>query len=303
MSYHNPVMLHESTDGLNIKPEGRYVDVTFGGGGHSRHILSQLSGNGQLIAFDQDADARQNLIDHPGFLYFPHNYRYIKNFLKLNSLIPVDGILADLGVSSHQFDTAERGFSTRFDGPLDMRMNQNDPVSAADIINSWDETELYRIFKFYGEVKNPGRLVSTIISTRDSVKIETTRQLIETCINCAPKHQENKYFAMVFQALRIEVNHELDSLKEFLLACTQLIAKGGRLSVITYHSLEDRLVKNFMRNGNFEGKAEKDFYGNLLAPFKPINKKPIIPSADEIKENPRARSAKLRLAERNDYEG
>ncbi len=303
MSYHNPVMLHESTDGLNIQPEGRYVDVTFGGGGHSRHILSQLSGNGQLIAFDQDADARQNLIEHPGFLFFPHNYRYIKNFLKLNNLIPVDGILADLGVSSHQFDTAERGFSTRFDGPLDMRMNQNDAVSATDIINSWDETELYRIFKFYGEVKNPGRLVSTIISARNAGKIETTRQLIEACISCAPKHQENKYFAMVFQALRIEVNHELDSLKEFLLACTQLIAKGGRLSVITYHSLEDRLVKNFMRNGNFEGKAEKDFYGNLLAPFKPINKKPIIPSADEIKENPRARSAKLRLAERSEYEG
>ncbi len=303
MSYHNPVMLHESTDGLNIKPEGRYVDVTFGGGGHSRHILSQLSGNGQLIAFDQDVDARQNLIDHPAFLFFPHNYRYIKNFLKLNNLIPVDGILADLGVSSHQFDTAKRGFSTRFDGPLDMRMNQNDPVSAADIINSWDETELYRIFKFYGEVKNPGRLVSTIISARDAGKIETTRQLIETCISCAPKHQENKYFAMVFQALRIEVNHELDALKEFLLACTQLIAKGGRLSVITYHSLEDRLVKNFIRNGNFEGKAEKDFYGNLLAPFKPINKKPMIPSADEIKENPRARSAKLRLAERSEYEG
>jgi 16S rRNA (cytosine1402-N4)-methyltransferase len=298
MTYHQAVLLKPSTEGLNINPSGIYVDVTFGAGGHSREILSHLNNQGKLFGFDQDADALRNNIEDSRFTLVPHNFRYLKNFLKLYKSIPVDGILADLGVSSHQFDTAERGFSIRFDGPLDMRMNQNDELSAQTVVNEYEEEDLYRIFKQYGEIKNTGKLCRTIIASREKKQITTTGQLNELCQTCAPRYQENKYLARVFQALRIEVNHELDALQEFLLACGPLIKAGGRLSVITYHSLEDRLVKNYMRSGHFDGHQEKDFYGNLLAPFKPINRKPIIADEAEITSNPRSRSAKLRVAER-----
>lgn len=295
--YHKPVLLNESIEGLAIKPNGTYVDVTFGGGGHSRLILSHLE-SGKLLAFDQDEDALANVPDDDRFVLISQNFKYLKNFLRLHNAFSIDGILADLGISSHQIDNPERGFSTRFDGDIDFRMDRRKKLSGRELINTWEEEELIRIFAHYGEVPNPRKLANNIISYRQGKEIITTSDLKEAIGNCAPRGKEFKYQAQVFQALRIEVNGELDALKELLKQATEVLAPGGRLVVLTYHSLEDRLVKNFIKTGNFEAKLEKDFYGNPIVPLRQISRKPIIPSEEEINENNRARSAKLRIAEK-----
>lgn len=298
MTYHNPVLLNESVNGLAIKANDVVVDVTFGGGGHSKEILNKLSVEGKLFGFDQDEDAVQNKLDDKRFVLVKQNFRYLKNYLKLYKVIPVDAVLADLGVSSHQFDEGLRGFSIRFDGPLDMRMNQNGTRTAAQIVNEYDEQKLLWIFRNYGEVNNAKRLVEELLSARIGGEITTTQQLIDIAEKCVPGKMRNKYLAQVFQALRIEVNDEMNALRELLEQSYEVLKPGGRLSVITYHSLEDRLVKNFIKTGKFDGEVEKDFFGNPQLKFKAINRKPITPSEEELKLNNRARSAKLRIAER-----
>ena len=295
--YHDPVMVEECMKGLNINPEGVYADVTFGGGGHSRAILGQLT-TGHLYAFDQDDDAAQNAFDDERFTFIPQNFRYFKNFIQLYHGGKLDGIIADLGVSSHQFDTAEKGFSTRFDGPLDMRMSQMTPNDAATVVNTYDHAALTRILRLYGEMQQPQLIASDIIMARETEPIETTMQLKAAVQSRLPRGKENKVLAQLFQALRIEVNQELDALCAFLNQCPDMLDSGGRLVVMSYHSLEDRLVKNFMKTGNAEGKEEKDFYGNLLTPYTLITRKPIVPTDEETENNSRARSAKLRIAER-----
>jgi len=295
MEYHNPVLLRDSIDGLNIKPNGIYVDVTFGGGGHSKEILNRLGDDGKLFAFDQDKDALDNEIDDERFVLIPENFRYIKRFLRFYGVKKVDGILADLGVSSHQFDEAERGFSTRFDADLDMRMNQNDKLSAYKIVNNYSEEALSNVLFNYGELRNARAMAKVIANARIDKKIKTSFELKEVLQQFLPKAKEHKILAQIFQAIRIEVNQELEVLKEFLVQIPELLNDDGRLSVISYHSLEDRLVKRFIRNGQFEGEPEKDFYGNFEVPLKKVGKL-IIPTHEEIKKNNRARSAKLRIA-------
>jgi 16S rRNA (cytosine1402-N4)-methyltransferase len=298
MSYHDPVLLFESVDGLSIKPDGVYVDVTFGGGGHSKEILKRLGAQGKLFAFDQDKDALQNDIKDERFTLIPENFRFIRRFLRLHGIKSVDGILADLGVSSHQFDSAQRGFSTRFDADLDMRMNANDSLSAYEVINEYKEEELSQLLYQYGELRNSRALAREIVSARSEAPIKTSFQLKEVLQKFLPKPKEHKILAQIFQAIRIEVNQEIQALKEFLLQTPELLNEKGRLSIISYHSLEDRLVKRFMQFGIFEGEPEKDFYGNVSVPFKKVGKL-ILPSSQEIKLNNRARSAKLRIAEKN----
>ena len=295
--YHNPVMLDKCIEGLNIHPDGVYADVTFGGGGHSKAILERLI-TGHLYAFDQDEDAEQNAFDDERFTFIPQNFKYFKNFIQLYHGGKIDGVIADLGVSSHQFDTPEKGFSTRFDGPLDMRMSQMTPNDAATVVNTYDHADLTRILRLYGEMQQPHLIASDIIMARETEPIETTTQLKAAVQHHLPRGKENKVLAQLFQALRIEVNQELDALCAFLSQCPDVLKPGGRLVVMSYHSLEDRLVKNFMKTGNAEGKEEKDFYGNLLTPYKTITRKPIVPTDEEIESNSRARSAKLRIAER-----
>ncbi len=298
MLYHNPVLLFESVDGLTIKEDGIYVDVTFGGGGHSKEILKRLSEKGKLFAFDQDSDAIKNSIDDSRFTLIPENFRYIRRFLRFHGVTKVNGILADLGVSSHQFDEAQRGFSTRFDADLDMRMDKSSSVSAYDIINKYDEGKLSNVLFQYGELRNSRVLAKTIVNARIKNEIKTSFALKKVLQKFLPKNKEHKILAQIFQAIRIEVNQEIEVLKEFLLQTPDLLEKEGRLSVISYHSLEDRLVKRFIQNGKFEGEAEKDFYGNINVPFKKAGKL-IVPTEQEIKENNRARSAKLRVAIKN----
>lgn len=297
MGYHTPVLLKESINGLQIKPSGIYVDVTFGGGGHSREIIKHID-KGKLVAFDQDDDALPNLIDDKRFVFVNHNFRFLKNFLKYHKIDQVDGLLADLGVSSHHFDDPKRGFSFRFDGELDMRMNQSAKTSAKNVVNEYKEEHLAKIFWEYGELKNSRKLAKAIVDQRGNKKIETIKEFTDVLMPYLPKHAEHKFLAKVFQALRIEVNREMEFLKDMLFQTTKVIKPGGRLVVITYHSLEDRIVKNFIKNGLFEGEVEKDFFGNIEVPFKAVNRKIIIPGEAEIKENNRARSAKLRIAER-----
>lgn len=298
MSYHNPVMLNESVDGLKIKKDGIYVDVTYGGGGHSKEILKRLGEKGRLIAFDQDADVEGNVVKDERLVMVPQNYKYLKNYLKMYGITQIDGLLADLGVSSHQFDVGERGFSIRFDGPLDMRMSKSNLVTAAKIVNEYSEENLVRLFREYGEINNAKKLVFEIVSKRMGSKFKTTTDLIEVAEKLVPGKMKNKYLAQVFQALRIEVNSELDVLKELLVQSKEVLKPSGRLVVITYHSLEDRLVKNFLKKGSFSGELEKDFFGNQLVDFKLVTRKPITPSNEELKLNNRARSAKLRIAEK-----
>ena len=297
MEYHNPVLLQASVDGLNIKPDGIYVDVTFGGGGHSKEILKRLGPNGKLFAFDQDEDALANTLPDERFALINENFRFIKRFLRFYGVKSVDGILADLGVSSHQFDVPERGFSTRFDAELDMRMSQKGDLSAFKVVNDYDETNLRRVFLDYGELKNAPAIARTIIEARELNPIKTTDELKEILAKYLPERVRNKILAQIYQAIRIEVNQEMDVLKEFLEQSLEILNKGGRLSVISYHSLEDRLVKRFVKNGMFEGEPERDFFGNFSVPFKTIEKL-IVPDNEEIKVNNRARSAKLRIAEK-----
>jgi len=298
MEYHNPVLLHPSVDGLNIKPDGVYVDVTFGGGGHSKEILSRLGPNGKLFAFDQDEDALVNTLKDERFTLINENFRFIKRFLRFYGVKSVDGILADLGVSSHQFDVAERGFSTRFDADLDMRMSQKNDLNAFRVVNEYDDANLRRVFLDYGELKNAPALARTIIEARGHQTIKTTDELKEVLAKYLPEKVRNKILAQIYQAIRIEVNQEMDVLKEFLEQSLEILNPNGRLSVISYHSLEDRLVKRFMKNGMFEGEPERDFFGNFSVPFKIIEKL-IVPDNNEIKMNNRARSAKLRIAEKS----
>ena len=295
--YHNPVLLKETVDGLNIKPDGVYVDVTFGGGGHSKEILKRLGPNGKLFGFDQDEDALANTLLDDRFTLIPENFRYIKRFLRFYGVKSVDGILADLGVSSHQFDVPERGFSTRFDADLDMRMSKKNELDAFRVVNEYDEANLKRVFLDYGELKIAPALARTIIEARDKKTINTTDELKMVLMKYLPEQFKNKILAQIYQAIRIEVNQEMDVLKEFLGQSLEILKPEGRLSVISYHSLEDRLVKRFIKNGMFEGEPERDFFGNFSVPFKSIEKL-IVPSDKEIKENNRARSAKLRVAEK-----
>lgn len=299
-TYHEPVMLSECLDGLNIRPDGIYVDVTFGGGGHSRAILEKLT-TGRLLVFDQDPDAVANAEqwkDDPRFTFIAANFRHIKRYLKLHKAEKVDGILADLGVSSHQINTPERGFSTRFQADLDMRMNPNNEKTAREVLNVRSATELQSILSRYGEVTNARTAAEAIFSARHNAPIETVEDLKGILMRYAPKHRENKYFAQVFQALRIEVNDEMKVLEEFLMQVPEVLNPGGRLVVMSYHSLEDRPVKNFIQKGKFDGEVEKDFYGNEIKPLKSITRKPIEATEEEVKRNPRARSAKLRIAEK-----
>jgi len=296
--YHMPVMLDECIEGLQINPSGVYVDVTFGGGGHSKEILKKLDQSGKLFAFDQDPDALKNTIPDDRFTLIHQNFRFLKNNLKLRGVGEVDGILADLGISSHQINERERGFSTRFDAQLDMRMDQVGDLDAKDIINEYSEEELHRIFGMYGEIQNAKTLARTIVSSRIHEPIVSVNQLKASIAKVVPRNKENKYYAQVFQALRIEVNKELEALEAFLMQSVMVLKPGGRLVVMSYHSLEDRLVKNFMLKGKFRGEVEKDFFGNEIKPFKVIAKKVIVASPEEIENNNRARSAKLRIAER-----
>jgi len=295
--YHEPVLLQESIDGLNIRPGGTYVDVTYGGGGHSRLILEKL-GEGRLIAFDQDEDAQKNIFKDDRFTFVPHNFKYLRNFLRYYGIEKVDGVLADLGVSSHDFDVAERGFSFRFDARLDMRMNQKSDLDAAKVINNYEEDQLGKIFREYGEIQNWRSLTSVIVSAREKESIETINQFLDITEPVVPKKIEKKYLSQVFQALRIEVNNEIEVLTDFLESTIEVLDKGGRLVIISYHSLEDRLAKNYMRSGRIDGKIEQDFFGNSITPFKLITRKAIIPGEEEISRNPRARSGKLRIAEK-----
>lgn len=295
--YHIPVLARESIEALHLEPGFDVVDATFGGGGHSRLILEQMEG-GRLFAFDQDEDAAGNAIEDDRLFFIRHNFRYVKNFLFHFGVASVDAVFADLGVSSHDFDVAERGFSFRFDGALDMRMNRDAVKDAAAIVNEYSEAQLQSVFSMYGEIKNARRLAASIVKARSTQLVKTTWQLKEIAAKCAPRALENKYLAQVFQALRIEVNEEMEALKEFLEATLDLLKPGGRLAIITYHSLEDRLCKNFMKAGNFEGKVEKDFYGNVKSPFVLVNRKVIVPGEEELVANPRSRSAKLRIVEK-----
>ena len=295
--YHVPVMLTECLEGLNINPDGIYVDVTFGGGGHSKAILEQLSKKGKLVGFDQDADALKNIPNDKRFVFIDQNFEFIKNHLRYQDLMPVDGILADLGVSSHQFDENERGFTYRFDdSPLDMRMNQSQKISAQEILNTYPESQLADIFYLYGELKNSRAIASQIVSARTIQPLKTSGDLKKALIKSAPKFKDYKFWSLIFQALRIEVNQELEVLKQMLLQSNDVLKENGRLVVMSYHSLEDRLVKNFINTGNFEGKQEKDFYGNLIRPFEPIGKQAVTASEKELEINSRSRSAKLRVA-------
>lgn len=298
LEYHVPVLLNDSVNGLNIMPNGVYVDVTFGGGGHSRKILESLNIDGKLFGFDQDSDALNNIPNDDRFQLIQANFRYLKNYLSFYQIEKVDGILADLGVSSHQFDVAERGFSIRFDGPLDLRMNTDKGKTAADIINTYSEEDLTHIFSNYGEIINSKTLARTIVAGRNNQAVSSIEDFKKLIMPCALRGRENKYLAQVFQSLRIEVNDELESLKNLLEQAVEVLKPGGRLVVIAYHSLEDRLVKNMIKSGNFEGKLSKDFYGNILGPFQAISRKAIIPTDSEIAKNSRARSAKLRIAEK-----
>lgn len=295
--YHNPVLLKESVEGLNIKPDGTYVDVTFGGGGHSRAILKQLNEAGRLFAFDQDEDARLNAINDSRFTLINENFRFVKRYLKFYGIQKVDGVLGDFGVSSHQFDVAERGFSTRFEAPLDMRMNTKGSLSAFHVVNEYELQELSTVFRLYGELKNAWALANAILKARNVKPIKSSEELKAAIQKLLPKFKENKMLAQIYQAIRIEVNQEITVLKELLLQLPDIVKKGGRISLISYHSLEDRLVKRFIRDGKFEGEAEKDFYGNINVPFKKIGGL-IVPGKEEIEINNRARSAKLRIAER-----
>ncbi len=297
-AYHIPALLAESVDGLQIVPSGIYLDVTFGGGGHSREILNRLGPDGRLIAFDQDEDAAQNALADHRFMLIRSNFRYMKNFLRYFGIEEVDGVLADLGVSSHHFDDSERGFSFRFEGDLDMRMNRSARKSAADILNSYTAEQLSDIFYHYGELKNARSIAAAILAARENGRITTTGQLLTILRPFTGRDREKKVLAQAFQALRIEVNGEMDALREMLLRSLEMLKPGGRISVISYHSLEDRLVKNFFRSGNFEGKLVRDFYGNVETPFELVNRKVIVPSAEEQQKNPRSRSAKLRIAKK-----
>lgn len=300
--YHIPALLNECMEGLDIKPDGTYVDVTFGGGGHSRAIMERLGPTGHLYGLDQDMDAYQNRIDDPRFTFVHSNFAYIKNFMRFHRVDGVDGILADLGVSFHHFDDSERGFSFRFDGRLDMRMNRNAQMDACQLIATYSEQQLADVLYLYGELKQARRMAAAIVKARRNEAIETTAQLAAVVRPFIKPNQEKKEMAMVFQALRIEVNHEMDVLASLLQASLDVLKPGGRLAVITYHSLEDRLVKNFMRSGNIEGKVEKDFYGRVNAPLKAVNNRVIVPSDDEVNRNPRSRSAKLRVAVKLDHQ-
>lgn len=298
LTYHVPVLLHESIDGLDIKDGGVYVDVTFGGGGHSKEILRRLPEGARLFSFDQDADAERNIIDDKKFTFVRSNFRYLKNFMRFHGVEGVDGILADLGVSSHHFDDSKRGFSFRFDGNLDMRMNQRAGKTAADIINTYEEEALADLFYLYGELKNSRKIASAIVRARSTKNLRSIEDLLNIVKPLFGREREKKELAKVFQALRIEVNQEMEALKEMLMAATEMLNPGGRLSVITYHSLEDRIVKNIMKTGNCDGKENKDFFGHSSSPFRLINNKVIVPDADEQERNPRSRSAKLRIAEK-----
>lgn len=297
-TYHVPVLRKESIDGLAIQPDGIYVDVTFGGGGHSREILQHLGPNGHLYGFDQDADAEKNIVDDERFTFVRSNFRYLKQWMRYYGVEEVDGLLADLGVSSHHFDDETRGFSFRFEAPLDMRMNKRAGMTAADVVNSYDEQQLADIFYLYGELKQARRLAALIVKARAQQRIATTGELLQTVSGLLRPEREKKETAQLFQALRIEVNHELEALKEMLNGATEVLREGGRLSVITYHSLEDRIVKNYMKAGNAEGRVEQDFFGRTASPFRAVNNKVIVPTDDEQQRNPRSRSAKLRIAER-----
>ena len=297
-TYDVPVLLGESIDGLNIKAGGIYVDVTFGGGGHSREIVARLTGGAHLYSFDQDADAELNIINDDRFTFVRSNFRYIKNWMRYHGVEKIDGLLADLGVSSHHFDDETRGFSFRFDAPLDMRMNKRAGATAADIVNTYDEQRLADIFYLYGELKNARRIAAALVKARGEQKIETTNQFMKAVEKLFKQEREKKEMAKLFQALRIEVNHEMDALRDMLHGAIDLLAPGGRLSVITYHSLEDRMVKNIMKTGNIEGKMKQDFFGRIETPFRLVNNKVIVPSDEEQERNPRSRSAKLRIAER-----
>ena len=298
-TYHIPVMLDECIEGLNINPDGIYVDVTFGGGGHSREIYKKLSSKGKLIVFDQDPDAKANAWEADNFYFIAANFAYMSNHLRMMGIKHVDGILADLGVSSHQFDIESRGFSIRADAPLDMRMNKSGELSAFTVVNEYDERELIKIFRTFGELPNARKITDQIMKNRASKKIKTTNQLMEILGNCAPKFKEHKFFAQVFQAIRIEVNQELEVLKSFLEQTEECIKPKGRLVVMSYHSLEDRLVKNYLKRGSIHGEITKDFFGNVLKPFNEVNRHPIVAVEEEIERNTRARSAKLRIGERN----
>jgi 16S rRNA (cytosine1402-N4)-methyltransferase len=295
--YHRSVLLSQSVESLAIHPEGIYVDATFGGGGHAGEILRKLT-SGRLLAFDQDEEAFRNAPADPRLVRVPNNFRYLRNFLRLHQALPVDGILADLGVSSHQIDEPERGFSTRYDGRLDMRMDLRKKLTAETVVNTWTEEQLAALFREYGELRNAGKAASRIVAARRTAPVRTTVQLREILGPCAARGQENKFFAQAFQALRIEVNQELEALREFLLQAAEVLRPGGRLVIISYHSLEDRLVKNFFRSGHFGGEIRKDFYGQAITPFRLITRKAVMPSEEEIRENSRARSARLRVAEK-----
>lgn len=297
--YHIPVLLNESIDGLDIHPGGIYVDVTFGGGGHSREILRRLNGTGRLFSFDQDPDAEQNIGDAPdNFTFVRSNFRYLANWMRYYGIDHIDGLLADLGVSSHHFDDETRGFSFRFDAPLDMRMNKREGKTAADIVNNYDEERLADLFYIYGELKTSRKIASAIVKTRQQKEIKTTNDLLEVVEPFFKREREKKDMAKLFQALRIEVNHEMDALREMLYAAQDLLCEGGRLSVITYHSLEDRIVKNIVKTGNVEGRRDTDMFGRVNTPYKAVNNKVIVPNDDEQQNNPRSRSAKLRIATR-----
>ena len=297
-TYHIPVLLNESVNGLNILPNGIYVDVTFGGGGHSKEILRQLSAKGHLYGFDQDADAEKNILPDKKFTFVRSNFRYLSNFMDWHNITQINGLFADLGVSSHHFDDATRGFSFRFDGELDMRMNKRAGKTAADILNTYSEEQLATVFYLYGELRNSRAIARSIVQARTQKKIQTTQGLLDILKRHFSREKEKKQLAQAFQALRIEVNGEMEALKEMLTQAGELLKPGGRLVVMTYHSLEDRLVKNFFKSGNFQGNVEKDFYGNVQSPFTAINNKVIVPSEEEIEQNPRSRSAKLRIVEK-----
>ncbi|MBQ8242441.1 MAG: 16S rRNA (cytosine(1402)-N(4))-methyltransferase RsmH [Bacteroidaceae bacterium] len=297
-TYHVPVLLNESVEGMNLQPGGIYVDVTFGGGGHSKEILRRMDEDSHLYSFDQDEDAEKNIVDDNRFTFVRSNFRYLYNFLRYYEVEQVDAVLADLGVSSHHFDDSERGFSFRFDGKLDMRMNKRSGMTAADVVNTYDEERLANIFYLYGELKNSRKLASVIVKARNNQPIVTIGDFLDLVKPLFGREREKKELAKVFQALRIEVNQEMEALKEMLQAATEMLKPGGRLVVITYHSLEDRMVKNMMKTGNIEGKSTQDFFGNVQTPFKLINNKVIVASDDEVSRNTRSRSAKLRIAEK-----